>query len=80
LFIVFAKDTKNYPIKGHDLLNSKIKLVFGEFTRLYCWQKKNKFINNDGKKEKNHLPDYGRSLLIICFIGSLSIAAAASIG
>jgi hypothetical protein len=30
LFTVFAKDTTNYPIKGHDLLNSKIKLVFGE--------------------------------------------------
>ena len=26
MFTVFAKDTKNYPIKGHDLLNSKINL------------------------------------------------------
>jgi len=81
LFTVFAKDTKNYPIKGHDLLNSKIKLVFGEsLPGCTAGRKKNKFTNNDGKKEKNHLPDYGHSLLIICFIGSFSIAAAASIG
>jgi hypothetical protein len=80
LFTVFAKDTKNYPIKGHDLLNSKIILVVGESLPDCTSGKKNKFTNNDSKKEKNHLPDYGRSLLIICFIGSLSIAAAASIG
>jgi hypothetical protein len=84
LFTVFAKDTINYPIKGHDLLNSKIKLVFGEsLPDCTAGRKKTKFPDNDdGKKEKNHLSDYGCSFLIICFIGSLPIAAAtaASIG
>jgi hypothetical protein len=60
-----------------DHLKSKIKLVFGESLPDRTARRKNKF-NNNGKKEKDDLPSNACPLLLIVrFIGSVFIGAAA---
>ena len=65
-----------YLIMAPNPLNSRIKHVFSEGLSDWTDGSKNKFNNND-KKEKNQLPYYACSLLIICFIGPIFVVAVA---